>query len=157
MIKLFLLLHIIFSSAAPSPELLAEPVPLLRPSTINPYVGPHWDKGPGHRGIDISLAENFELKAPFSGEVHFVGKVVDRKVITLISDSGLKASFEPVCSDLARGQRVIKHQPIATRCAADANYEVHCASCIHFSIRNEYGYLNPLLFYGELKAPTLLG
>ena len=102
MLKLFILLNIIFSAAAPSPEVLAEPVPLLNQSTIKTFVAPHWTKGPGHRGIDIALAENFSLKAPFSGEVYFVGKVVDRKVVTLVSDSGLKVSFERVCSERVR-------------------------------------------------------
>ena len=157
MIKLFVLLSLIFRATAPSPEILAEPVPLLRQSTIHTYVAPLWERGAGHRGIDIALAENFELKSPFAGQVHFVGMVVDRKVMTLVSESGLKASFEPVCSALTQGEIVRKGQPIATRCHGEESYESHCTSCVHFSIRNEYGYLNPLLFYGGVTPPRLLG
>ena len=157
MLKIFILLNIIFSAAVPSPQVLAEPVPLLNQGTINTFVAPLWDKGPGHRGIDLALAENFSLKAPFSGEVFFVGKVVNRKVVTLVSDSGLKVSFEPVCSELVEGERVVISQPVATRCAGDETYEAHCTSCVHFSIRNEYGYLNPLLFYNGVKPPRLQG
>lgn len=157
MIKLFVLLSLVFQATAPSPEILAEPVPLLRQSTIHTYVAPLWDRGAGHRGIDIALAKNFEVKSPFDGSVHFVGKVVDRKVITLISESGLKASFEPVCSSLTQGEAVSKGEPVATRCEGEASYEAHCTSCVHFSVRNEHGYLNPLLFYGALKTPRLLG
>ena len=155
MIKLFVLLSLIFRATAPSPEILAEPVPLLRQSTIHTYVAPLWERGAGHRGIDIALPENFELKSPFAGQVHFVGKVVDRKVMTLVSESGLKASFEPVCGFQSLGTTVSKRQAIGVLCVPETDYEMHCESCLHVSLRNSYGYLNPLLFYGELRPPGL--
>jgi hypothetical protein len=40
-------------------------------------------------------------------------------------------------------------------CVPKTDYEMHCESCLHFSIRNRYGYLNPLLFYGGLEPPGL--
>jgi hypothetical protein len=95
--------------------------------------------------------------APFDGEVFFAGKVVNRKVITLISDTGLKASFEPVCAIHPKGSRVRMGQAIALLCVPESDYEMHCETCVHYSIRNEYGYLNPLLFYGMLRPAVLTG
>lgn len=157
MFKLLALIAVLTSAFAPAPELIAKPVPYFDQSTINHFRAPLWQKGPGHRGIDIVVTEETEVSAPFNAKVHFVGKVVDRKVITLVSGSGLKASFEPVCSSLVQGQRVEQGEPVGSYCEPDETYEKHCVSCIHFSIRNDYGYLNPELFYGTLKVPRLLG
>ena len=157
MFKLLALITLLASGFAPKPELLAKPVPFFDQSIINPYRAPLWEKGPGHRGIDLVVTEDAPITAPFDGRVFFVGKVVDRKVITLISDSGLKASFEPVCSNLVKNQRVFQGYELGFYCEPDPSYEKHCVTCIHFSIRNQHGYLNPELFYGLLKPPRLLG
>lgn len=157
MFKLLALIVIVIKATAPAPESLATPVPYLSQNIQNQFQAPLWDKGPGHRGIDLSVAEGQQIASLFDGEVHFVGKVVNRKVLTLISKTGLKASFEPVCSLLEQNQSVLEGQQIATWCEGDETYLQHCEKCIHFSIRNEYGYLNPLLFYGLLVAPKLIG
>jgi hypothetical protein len=88
--------------------------------------------------------------------VSFVGKVVDRKLITLHSLTGYKASFEPVCSDLSEGDFVREQEVLGWACPADKEYEDHCKDCVHFSVRNESGYLNPLLFVGELWPSVLI-
>ena len=157
MLKILALIAIFTSAIAPAPELIAKPVPYFDQSTINHFRAPLWQKGPGHRGLDIVVTEETQVVAPFDSGVQFVGKVVDRHVITLVSSSGLKASFEPVCSSLLQGQSVQQGEPVGNYCDPDESYEKHCVSCIHFSIRNQYGYLNPELFYGNLKAPGLLG
>ena len=156
MFKFLALISVLSSAFAPAPELIAKPVPYFDQSTINHFRAPLWQKGPGHRGLDIVVTEETQVVAPFDSSVHFVGRVVDRKVITLVSPSGLKASFEPVCSSLALGQSIQQGEPVGSYCEPDETYEKHCVSCIHFSIRNKHGYLNPELFYGTLKVPGLL-
>jgi hypothetical protein len=96
------------------------------------------------------------LYAPFTGEIHFVGKVVDRNVVTLKGASGLLASFEPVCSDLSKGKVIQKGQAFGFACQADDEYESHCEGCVHFSVRSEYGYLNPLLFVSKIKPSVII-
>ena len=155
MTKLLAILLILFTANAPSPEIIAKPVPFEHSNIQHHYRAPLWDKGPGHRGIDLALDSQSPIIAPFDGEVFFAGKVVNRQVITLISDTGLKASFEPVCALESKGSRVLKGQSIAVLCVPESDYEMHCESCVHFSIRNQYGYLNPLLFNGMLKPPVL--
>lgn len=155
MTKLFALIALLFAPAAPAPEILAKPVPFTHSQVENHFRAPFWEWGPGHRGIDIAINDSSQIAAPFSGTVYFTGEVVNRQVVTLVSGSGLKASFEPVCGLQPVGTRVSKRQAIGVLCVPETGYEMHCESCLHFSVRNSYGYLNPMLFYGELEPPGL--
>ena len=156
MTKLIALIALLFATAAPAPEIIAKPVPFTKAQVENHFRAPLWEWGPGHRGIDIAINSSSPIVAPFDGSVFFTGEVVNRQVVTLMSASGLKASFEPVCGLQQVDTKVSKRQPIGVLCVPETNYEMHCASCLHFSVRNRYGYLNPLLFYGELKPPGLI-
>ena len=155
MTKLIALLALLFAAAAPAPEIIAKPVPFTKAQVENHFRAPLWEWGPGHRGIDIAINSSSPIVAPFDGTLFFAGEVVNRQVVTLVSASGLKVSFEPVCGFQPAGTKVSKQQTIGVLCVPETNYEMHCESCLHFSIRNSYGYLNPLLFYGELKPPGL--
>lgn len=156
MIKLLTVIALLFSYQAPTPEIIAKPVPFTSQSVQDHFVAPLWKKGPGHRGIDLATDSAGPIVSPFDGRVFFSGKVVDRKVVTLISNTGLKASYEPVCGLVRQGESVRQNQTIGFLCEGDPDYESHCDSCLHFSIRNEYGYLNPLLYYGLLTPPRLV-
>lgn len=142
-----------FSATVPTPEIAAEVVPNFSSSVLPNFVAPTTERGPGHRGVDIPNAT--AVAAPFGGSVSFVGKVYNRNVITVTSGS-LRATFEPVCTDLRAGQIVSAAQEIGQYCPGDQGYEEHCERCVHFSIRNERGYLNPLLFYGLVRPSKLL-
>ena len=159
MLKLITLLSLVFSALSQpvrSAEIWASPIPDFEKRHFPNYVLPASKWGAGHRGIDLVVAKDEELKAPFDGEVHFVGKVVNRNVLTLKSTSGLMASFEPLCGDLSKNAEVTQGEAIGTYCEADANYEDHCEGCIHFSVRSEYGYLNPLLFISGLLPSVIV-
>ena len=156
MTKLIALIALLFTATAPAPEIIAKPVPFTHSQVENHFRAPLWEWGPGHRGIDIGINSSSPIVAPFDGTVSFTGEVVNRHVVTLVSASGLKASFEPVCGLQPEGTRVNKRQPIGVLCVPETTYDMHCPSCLHFSVRNSYGYLNPLLFYGELKPSGLI-
>ena len=108
MTKLIALIALLFAAAAPAPEIIAKPVPFAPSHVETHFRGPLWEKGPGHRGIDISINSSSPILAPFDGSVFFAGEVIDRQVVTMISESGLKASFEPVCGLQPVGTRVSK-------------------------------------------------
>ena len=152
-ILVFALLSKMFIAAVPTPEIAAEVVPNFSSSVLPNFAAPITERGPGHRGVDIPDAA--AVASPFSGSVSFVGKVYNRNVITVTSGR-LRASLEPVCTNLRAGQVVSAGQEIAQYCPVDEGYEEHCEKCVHFSIRNERGYLNPLLFYGLVRASELL-
>lgn len=115
---------------------------LLSLLPANDFERPLFEFGSGHRGVDLVLDE---ISSPVAGEVSFVGKVFTRNLITISTDSG-KFSFEPVCSDLTKGDLVSAGEVIGTRCEAD-NYEPHCNSCVHISFRDPE-YRNPLWVLG---------
>ena len=67
---------------------------------INQYEAPLTEYGAGHRGIDLEAPIGTEVIAPVSGEISFSGQVGYRESITIIFGNSLKASLEPVCSEL---------------------------------------------------------
>ena len=134
-------------------------VPLTAPiHLINPYLQPNSDYSAGHRGIDYRVFEGQSVLAPTDATVWFVGKVVDRGVISLRTVSGDLVAFEPVCSALEPGDRVKSGQPIASVCAADTSYRQHCEDqlCLHFSLRGPEGYLSPIVRLGGYSPTVLL-
>jgi hypothetical protein len=90
--------------------------------------------------------------------VSFVGKVVDRPVLSLSHEENLVSSFEPVCSSLVVGQEVAAGDLVAEVCEADQGYVQHCSDilCLHYSTRKNGEYLSPLWFTGELSPSKLL-
>ena len=159
MLKLLAILLLAFQhSLGPvePPEIWATPIPDFESRHSWDYQLPATEYGAGHRGIDLEMELNEEIRAPFDGVVSFVGKVVDRKLITLHSLTGYKASFEPVCSDFSEGDFVREQEILGWACPADKEYEDHCKDCVHFSVHNESGYLNPLLFLGKLWPSVLI-
>jgi len=156
MIKLLTVIALLFSYQVPAPEIIAKPVPFTSESVQEHFVAPLWKKGAGHRGIDLAIDTLNPVVSPFDGEVFFSGRVVNRNVVTVLSNTGLKASFEPICGIVRAGESVKRNQTIGFYCEGDDDYEGHCEACLHFSIRNENGYLNPLLYFGLLTPPRLI-
>lgn len=134
-------------------------IPLQAPvHLINPYRQPNSDYSAGHRGIDYRVFDGQTVFAPTDAKVWFVGKVVDRSVLTLRTDSGDLVSFEPVCSELRPADRVKNGQSIGAVCAADKSYRQHCDGqlCLHFSLRGPAGYLSPIVRIGSYSPTVLL-
>jgi len=159
MIKLISLLTLVITALTQpvkSPEIWATPIPDFEKRHYPNYVLPASKWGAGHRGIDLLVEDQEQIKSPFDGMVHFHGKVVDRNVLTLKSSSGLLASFEPICSYLSAGDEVTKGDQIGHYCAGAESYEEHCEMCIHFSVRSEHGYLNPLLFVSSIRPSVIV-
>jgi hypothetical protein len=159
MMKIISLLTLVIAALTQpvkSPEIWATPIPDFEKRHYPNYVLPASKWGAGHRGIDLLVEDQEQIESPFKGTVHFQGKVVDRDVLTLKSSSGLLASFEPICSNLNAGDEVTKGEPIGHYCSGAESYEEHCEMCIHFSVRSEHGYLNPLLFVSSIKPSVIV-
>nr|WP_243874863.1 peptidoglycan DD-metalloendopeptidase family protein [Arthrobacter woluwensis] len=108
----------------------------------------------GHRGVDLRASEGVgaAVLSPADGVVNFRGTVVDRPVITIDHGHGLKSSFEPVESDLKPGEVVHLGQRIG------ALRPGHCAVsvCVHWGMRQEGDYVDPLRFIQDLRPSILL-
>jgi hypothetical protein len=158
MFKLLSLLVIIISALQPSrpADVWAEPIPYLQAELQEGYLAPVTRFGSGHRGIDFYAELGQFVRAPQAGVIHFTGKVVNRQVVTVLTDNGKRASFEPVCSGLVIGTRVQAGEVIGRHCLPDESYEYHCESCVHASARDPFGYLSPLFLYGWSRPSVLI-
>lgn len=124
---------------------VAAPHPVVRP-----FIAPATRYSPGHRGIDIA-APGGTVLAPTAGVVHFAGVVVDRPVLSILHAGGLLSSYEPVVASVSEGQTVRRGEVIGTVIPG------HCASsCLHFGVRLDGEYVNPLAYLGEIPRAILL-
>lgn len=132
--------------------------PVVGSVMVNEYRQSETPYSAGHRGIDYEAKLGQGVFAPASGQVHFVGKVVNRQLISLAHEGHLLSAFEPVCSQLLEGDEVAPGQLIGEVCEGDSSYEPHCEPtiCLHFSVRKSGEYLSPLWFTGELQPSRLL-
>jgi murein DD-endopeptidase MepM/ murein hydrolase activator NlpD len=116
---------------------------------VRPYIAPATPYGPGHRGIDVRAGPS--LIAPTDGLVHFAGTVVDRGVLTIDAGGGVLMSFEPVSTELVRGDVVHRGAVIGTIKSG------HCSvPCVHLGVRVDGQYVSPLLYLGGVPRAVLL-
>ena len=113
-------------------------------------------RGSPRGGLLVTMGQR--VFAPADGQVWFSGKVVNRSLLSLSHAGGYLSEFEPLCSELKRGEVVFKGQEIGQVCKAEASYVPHSASatCLHFSLRSFGSYLSPLVLIGELNPSRLL-
>jgi hypothetical protein len=134
-------------------------VPLKAPvHLINPYFQPNSDYSAGHRGIDYRVKLGQPIFAPVDSTVWFAGTVVDRQVLSLRTAEGDLLAFEPACTSLNTGDKVELGEEIAWVCEPDSRYRHHCVDqlCLHFSLRNDHGYLSPIVRIGGFSPTVLL-
>jgi murein DD-endopeptidase MepM/ murein hydrolase activator NlpD len=77
---------------------------------------------------------------------------VDRPVITIDHGNGLRSSFEPVESSLARGAVVVRGDVIGTVLPGHCN----TLPCVHWGVRRGDEYINPLSLVTDLRPSVLL-
>ena len=125
---------------------------------LRPYLQPNSDYSAGHRGIDLEAAIGETVYAPADGQVKFIGKIVNRGVVTLMHAGDLVSELEPVCSTLKTGAQVSRGEAIGQICQPDASYRPHVSdvTSLHFSVRVSGRYLSPQKFVGGLNPSRLL-
>lgn len=126
---------------APVARLAAPVAPLRAIRLFDPPPQP-WNSG--HRGIDMRSTPAARVFSPWDGTVAFVGQVVDRPVLSIDLDVGLRSTFEPVESQLQPGTRVGRGEEVGT--VADSAVMSHCdpSTCVHWGLRRGDLYVNPL-------------
>jgi murein DD-endopeptidase MepM/ murein hydrolase activator NlpD len=117
---------------------------------VEPYEAPAHEYGPGHRGID--LAASGPLRAPADGVVAFAGPVAGRGVLTIDHGDGLVTTFEPVDTGLRPGTAVTR----AAEVAVPATGGHTAPGAVHFGVRLDGDYINPLLMLGGIPRAVLL-
>ncbi|HXH35324.1 MAG TPA: M23 family metallopeptidase [Plantibacter sp.] len=127
--------------------------PIEAPHTVQaPFVAPATPYAPGHRGIDVTAPTGVAVSAAAPGVVTFSGVVVDRPLVVIRHDDGLVSSIEPVVGSVSVGDTVARGAAIGT--VGDGG---HCdGSCVHFGVRRDGAYINPLLLLDDVPAAVLL-
>jgi murein DD-endopeptidase MepM/ murein hydrolase activator NlpD len=132
-------------------------LPIQAPAMlVRSYLAPNSDYSAGHRGVDYSVTSGQKLVSPSDGVIAFKGTVANKPVLSVQHDDGFKSAFEPACSLLPVGSKVLMGQPIGWICPS-LLYKSHCSPwlCLHFSLRHNGLYLSPLALIGGL-APSVV-
>ncbi|WP_104179980.1 M23 family metallopeptidase [Arthrobacter sp. B0490] len=136
------------------------------PAVLRPFEKPaqRWQRG--HRGVDLAAGGAAAGRAPAvlspgDGLVSFAGTVVDRGVLSIDHGEGRISSFEPVTTQLVRGQRVGRGEVVATLDGGgDGGGDGprrHCpAACLHWGVRVDGEYVDPLWFVLDRRPSVLL-
>lgn len=106
----------------------------------------------GHRGVDLGAPAAGVIRSPADGVVVFVGTVVDRPVVTVDHGDGLLSSFEPVTATVGEGDIVRAGGELGR-----LSTEAHCPGpCVHWGVRKDGDYVNPLTFVTDRRPSVLL-
>ncbi|MCG7425237.1 M23 family metallopeptidase [Kocuria rhizophila] len=124
-----------------------------RPGVERPFEAPAQKWLPGHRGVDLAAPPGTPLRSPAAGVVSFSGVVVDREVLTIDHGDGRKSSFEPVTALVRVGDHVTRGQVVAR--VADPGHGPR-GSSVHWGVRQDGEYVNPLQFVVDLRPSVLL-
>ncbi|MGL3150532.1 murein hydrolase activator EnvC family protein [Microbacterium sp. A82] len=127
------------------------PVPGVH-HVVTPFQAPTHDYGPGHRGIDISVAVGSVVHAPADGVVAFRGVVVDRPLITIDHGDGLVTTLEPVSSQLSVGTAIAAGEEVGT--VAHGGHTP--IDQLHLGVRLNDVYINPMLLFSDVPRAVLL-
>jgi hypothetical protein len=125
------------------------PLHVLRP--FAPPTGP-W--GPGHRGVDLAAAPGDPVLAAGTGTVRFAGQVGGRGVVVVEHEAGLRTEYEPVVPAVREGARAASGALLGVLAPSGG----HCGvvSCLHWGLRRDGEYLDPMRLLTPPQAPVLL-
>lgn len=138
--------------AAPTTVVGRAPGSRFRPPVEPPlrvtrrFDGPPRPWLPGHRGVDLASAPGATVWAAGSGEVVFAGPVAGRSVVSIQHAGGLRTTYEPLTPVVRRGDQVAAGDPIGTLAAGHSGCPA--AACLHWGLRRDAEYLDPLLLLG---------
>ncbi|WP_235830582.1 M23 family metallopeptidase [Arthrobacter cheniae] len=130
------------------------------PAVLRFFERPPQKWKPGHRGVDLSTGGHaVPMTSPADGTVSFAGTVVDRGVLSIDHGGGRVSSFEPVSTELVKGQPVVRGETVATVAVAAVRgtSRSHCGGiCLHWGVRVDGEYVDPLSFVTDRRPSVLL-
>lgn len=126
--------------------------PLAAFRVEHPFEAPAHRYGAGHRGIDLRGDPAEPIRSPAPGTVAFSGTVARRGILTIDHGDGLVTTLEPVESELEVGTVVDRGEDVARLSVGG-----HATpGALHFGVRRNGEYINPLLLLGEVPRAVLL-
>lgn len=127
-------------STGPGPGQSRWQVPLgLPPQVARPFAPPAQPWLSGHRGVDLKGATGGAVVAAAPGTVVYAGVLVDRPVVSIRHEGGLRSTYEPVEASVSVGQQVGKGQTIGKLVAG------HDGDGLHWGAKySDRHYVDPL-------------
>jgi murein DD-endopeptidase MepM/ murein hydrolase activator NlpD len=116
------------------------------------YVAPAHRYGSGHRGIDLRLLGASQVRSPAGGVVAFAADVAGRGVVTIAHGGGLVTTLEPVNATVSPGVAVRAGDGVGTLSVGGHSEP----GTLHFGVRWEGEYINPILLLDEVPRAILL-
>ncbi|MDK1360302.1 M23 family metallopeptidase [Arthrobacter sp. zg-Y1219] len=127
------------------------------PAVLSTFQAPAQRWLAGHRGVDLEALPGAPVLSPASGTVVFAGWVVNRPVLTVDLGGGLLASFEPVHAEKMAGDSVAEGEVLGHLADPASAVPGHCAaSCLHWGVRLNQEYVNPLNYVTDRRPSVLL-
>jgi murein DD-endopeptidase MepM/ murein hydrolase activator NlpD len=123
------------------------------PAVVGAFRAPPTPWSAGHRGVDLAAAVGQPVLSAGGGRVTFSGMVAGRGVVVVLHPGGLRTTYEPVDARVPTGTLVQTGSPLGVVSAEPG----HCApaTCLHWGLRRDQAYLDPLVLLG-LGPPVLL-
>jgi murein DD-endopeptidase MepM/ murein hydrolase activator NlpD len=151
MLGLFLLLGL--AAAVPVAAADGWTWPLPGPDVVRGFEPPAQPWLPGHRGVDLAGKPGEPVRAAGTGTVSYAGSVAGLPVVSIEHAGGLVTTYEPVRSQLHRGQPVATGAVIGRLVRAGS----HCLpqACLHWGLRRGSDYLDPLTLVGAAAVRLL--
>ena len=116
------------------------------------YAAPANEYAAGHRGVDLEPHGADRVLSPAAGIVAFSGSVAGRGILTIDHGGGLVSTLEPIASELHPGDAVRRGDEVG-RIAFGGHAD---PGTIHFGVRLEGRYINPMLLLGGVPRAVLL-
>jgi murein DD-endopeptidase MepM/ murein hydrolase activator NlpD len=98
---------------------------------------------PGHRGVDLSAVPGDVVLAAGGGTVTWASELAGRGVVVVQHPDGRRTTYEPVTALVSEGDTVSPGDPIGILATGDS----HCGrlpSCLHWGLRRDRAYLDPM-------------
>lgn len=110
--------------------------------------------GAGHRGIDIAAPFGTPVRAPEAGVVTFAGKVGGELYVTIDHGAGLRSTCSWLSAIAVRKGDVVARG--ATVGSTGQGHPGATASHLHFGVRADGVYVDPLTFLGPAPVSALV-
>lgn len=104
----------------------------------------------GHRGVDLAGAAGEPVRSAGAGVVVFAGPLAGRGVVSVEHPGGLRTTYEPVTASVAVGDAVGPGTMLGQLAAGHPGCPV--AACLHWGLRRDSVYLNPLLLLRPVRV-----
>jgi hypothetical protein len=127
-------------------------IPPVDASVSRRFEEPGHPWGPGHRGIDYAVAAGTAVRAAARGVVSFAGPVADNLAVSIDHAGGLETTYTRLSEVYVRAGEVVDTGRWIGR-TGSAHPSV---SGLHFGVKLEGAYVDPLAYLGPVGASNAL-